>query len=537
MEENILNDEKQLAIHIADRYILMHECDEGYDYTIFDENYKELDGGVYDNPDIAIQDAMKEIIDDLQRPRYSNITHEYYRDEYLQGNVTAMTPPEKVDYDELEEMTSEVALTLTEQGVAEFNEQDIDVVADFRAKTDELFHNLGDQNADSIEKTVAAYVQSQIDEYDIDAQIVDVVVSGSRCRGLEHDYSDVDVVVEYTGGIREDNFFDMLHEDGLYIGGVSVDINPITEGKTGTLETYLPTVEAYLQEKATEMGVEYGTTGHDVQKSEPEVTTGHNVQKSEPEVTTGHNVQKSEPAETLHITFTVAECSEYHNLGEFYEGIETIEDAIEKYNRIDPKRMYGIPSIGITMHVEGHEEWEDDQVDIIIGNRIDIDSLNYLPELRDTDKVQEAVKKLIEAYPNKEIIDIETQAQQQVTTGHDVQKSEPEDTTGHNVQKPEPEDTTGHNVQKSEQQAKEYAEKQAEYKPLAKIEELEEQNYNMIDNVPNNGFEKHKREEEKKKDSKKARPSLRERLAAKKREIAQGKCQPPEMDRGNEKER
>ncbi len=37
-------------------------------------------------------------------------------------------------------------------------------------------------------------------------------------------------------------------------------------------------------------------------------------------------------------------------------------------------------------------------------------------------------------------------------------------------------------------------EKLAEYKPLAKIEEMEEQNYNMIDNVLNNGAEKAQRE-------------------------------------------
>ena len=34
-----------------------------------------------------------------------------------------------------------------------------------------------------------------------------------------------------------------------------------------------------------------------------------------------------------------------------------------------------------------------------------------------------------------------------------------------------------------EKQAKELLEKLAEYKPLAKVEELEECNYNMIDNV------------------------------------------------------
>ena len=42
--------------------------------------------------------------------------------------------------------------------------------------------------------------------------------------------------------------FNAFNEDGLMIGGVKVDINPITEGKTGTLATYLPGVESYLAE-------------------------------------------------------------------------------------------------------------------------------------------------------------------------------------------------------------------------------------------------------------------------------------------------
>ena len=44
--------------------------------------------------------------------------------------------------------------------------------------------------------------------------------------------------------------------------------------------------------------------------------------------------------------------------------------------------------------------------------------------------------------------------------------------------------------------AKELLDKLAEYKPLAKVEELTEQNYNQIDNVLNNGFEQKKEEKE-----------------------------------------
>ena len=169
--------ETELAVHIADRYILMHECEEGYDYSILDEQYHLLDGGVYDNPDITIRRAMDMVIANLKEPRFSAVTEQYYRDEFLQGEVYAGSEAEIVDFEELSEKAEEVEQADLEAKQAEFRENNPDVVADFRAKTEELFHSLDGQSADDIEKTVYAYVQSQIDEYGLDAKIVDVVVA------------------------------------------------------------------------------------------------------------------------------------------------------------------------------------------------------------------------------------------------------------------------------------------------------------------------------------------------------------------------
>ena len=117
----------------------------------------------------------------------------------------------------------------------------------FKAKTDELFHEISEMNPAEIEETVKVHVQAKIDEYGIDAQIVDAAVVGSRCRGLEREGSDLDVVVELSTNEREDDLFNTFNEDGLHIGGIKVDINPITEQRTGSLETYLPQVEEYLE--------------------------------------------------------------------------------------------------------------------------------------------------------------------------------------------------------------------------------------------------------------------------------------------------
>ena len=527
--------ETELAVHIADRYILMHECEEGYDYSILDEQYHLLDGGVYDNPDITIQRAMDIVIADLKEPRFSAVTEQYYRDEFLQGEVYAGSEAEIVDFEELSEKAEEVEQADLEAKQAEFRENNPDVVADFRARTEELFHSLDGQSADDIEKTVYAYVQSHIDEYGLDAEIVDVVVAGSRCRGIEQENSDLDVVVEYTGSTREDDLFNMLHEDSIYIAGIQVDINPITEGRTGTLETYLPKVETYLQEKAQQEQVNTQLVTQGREQESTEQTELANEPVIEPE--------------TVHVTFTVAECGEFHNMGEYHEGIETIEEAIQIYQAIDPSRMNGIPSLGVNMHIEGTEEWEDEQADIVSGKRIDVDFLNYTPELRDTPKVQDAIKKLIAAYPEKDVIDMETKE-------HKIQRLAAEldqlsydiDTFEYRDSVPDREaqiqmianDIRSGNVkplqiflqtsidegidEDSKRQAKELIAKLAEYKPLAKIEELEEQNYNMIDDRLNNGVEKFNREEEKKEQREKpqARSLLKERLAAKQKEVAQG---------------
>ena len=153
------------------------------------------------------------------------------------------------------------------------------VVTDFRRKTDEMFHRIDGMSASEIEEIVSDYVQSKIDENNLEAEIVGVVVSGSRCRGIEESGSDLDVVLEYKGSIREDTFFDILHEDEMEIGGVKVDINPITEGKTGTLESYLPAVEKYLKQKEAEREKKVSVKDKLIEKKS-KIVKSNNIKKS-----------------------------------------------------------------------------------------------------------------------------------------------------------------------------------------------------------------------------------------------------------------
>ena len=485
---------EQMAFSINDKFVSIQTCDDGYDYSIFDANYKLLDGGVYDNPDISIYAALKDILEDI------GITE---RDERI-----------PVDYEELIEKGEAV-----EQ--AEIAARHI--VSDFKAKTNEMFHNIEGQTPEDVEQTAYAYIKSKIEEYEIDVDIVDVALSGSRCRGLEKEGSDLDIVVEYKGKEKEDDLFNAFNEDGLKIGGVKVDVNPITEGKTGTLATYLPGVESYLAEKREAMQKEPAKEDIDIAKKKPTI-----------------------------VTLIVSECSEFHNLGEFHEGIETVEEAIKLYNQIPPERMNGIRGIGINVHTEGTERYEDVEMDIVSGKVADLEILDYVPDITDDPKAIEMIAELIDKLPDIEVrgslekwqaaslatqidqlsYDYDTYQYKDTVEDRDAQVANiTEDIRNGNtgylndflhaiVAESIKEGITdifgqGTEIDDSEavqtaRKAKELLDKLSEYKPLAKVEELEESNYNMIDNVLNN--EKSKKEEERSP----GRISIKEKLAEKK---------------------
>lgn len=120
----------------------------------------------------------------------------------------------------------------------------------------------------------------------------------------------------------------------------------------------------------------------------------------------GHNHTEKEKESRTVVTFTVAECGEFHSLGEYHEDISTLEEAAAIYRKIKPERMNGIPSIGIKIHAEGTEKTEDMQFDILSGREIDRGILVLVPDGCVHTAVQETIRKLAEMFPDKEVVDI-----------------------------------------------------------------------------------------------------------------------------------
>ena len=496
--------ETELAFSIADRFISIQEVDGGYDYSIMGADYKEIDGGIYDNPDVTIREALHDILEDLKsQPDYNG----------AKGNIQREDELIPMDYDGLMEKAEEANRIIPESTPSS-------VVADFKAKTGELFHDISEMNPEEIEETVKCHVQAKIEEYDIDATIVDVAVTGSRCRGLEHEGSDLDVVVELSTAEREDDLFNAFNEDGLHIGEVKVDINPITAQRTGTLESYLPQMEEYLE---------------------------------------GVRQVREQEKESAEVTLTVSECGEFHNLGECYENIPTVDEAIAIWKQIPSERMNGIPAIGINILGRGAEPFEDYEIDVLSGKRIDLGVLDYVPDIKNNPQAMEVITELVAKLPDMEIDGVMSEEmearvwelrmpdlpqEEQLAVELDRLSYDYDTVLYHDSTRNMTENVselaesikqgdTGHlttwladiisegAVPEEIKRATELLEKLTEYKPLAKIEEAEEQNYNMIDNVLNNGVgEKAQREENKRMEEKPTvRLSLKSRLAEKKSQV------------------
>lgn len=103
------------------------------------------------------------------------------------------------------------------------------------------------------------------------------------------------------------------------------------------------------------------------------------------------------------ITLTVAECMEFHSMGEFHENIKSVAEAVAKFKAISPERMHGVPAIGIRA-ADPKDPDEYTEMDVLIGRRIDMDMLRYIPEIADSWQAQQMIASLIHEMPDVKVV-------------------------------------------------------------------------------------------------------------------------------------
>ena len=388
--EGVDENTKALAVKIADRYISVESNGQDWEYMICDENFGLLYGSKYPDSGARIDEVMNSIINELKTANVQRMEPLIYPQ--VVGLVSGHIMPEDTFevVENFKELSNHVDRNENDK-VKNSHETEAlapDIVEQFRAKTDELFHKIDDRSASEIEQDVLSTVKSILADYDIDATAIDAVLTGSRCRGIENEDSDIDVVVEIRGeNEHEDSLFNLLNEEKLCIGGVEVDINPILPQESGTLAEYLPKAEEYLEEKMSTL-----------RQVDVNVQSEQNVGRESEDYKRAYDI--------------AAKLDEWGQDFNIYEYNDTVEDCAAHVEELTACIMDG-QTDGFKKYLQEAIDEGDENDNIII-------------------RAKEIIKEL------------------------------------------------------------------EEYKPLAKVEEIEEQNYNMIDNRINNVESKEEREAEKK---------------------------------------
>jgi len=101
------------------------------------------------------------------------------------------------------------------------------------------------------------------------------------------------------------------------------------------------------------------------------------------------------------LTFYVAECIEFTSLGEYHDNL-TLQEALEIYRSIPADRMNGGKGIGFNLE-DGSVY--DGEFGLLSGNIIDADTVNDIQHFRESPLVQLAVRQMITAMPQAELLD------------------------------------------------------------------------------------------------------------------------------------
>ena len=329
----------------------------------------------------------------------------------------------------------------------ERTEQQKKMIASFREKTETYFRPVEGMNATEVENAVRDYLMNTIRRQDLLIQIGEVMVYGSRCRGTEKSTSDIDIVVEYKGDIREDDLFNLFHEDEFLLGNHKVDINPIKDDKSGNIADFLRQAAIYMESEmvfsignryiyiqdATE-GYDYTIYGLDMKEIDGGVYDDSDISIYEAldeivadlrEYPDGNivkgSVRKDSPLVPVNldefeeaversqyvppkITYTVAECGEFHSMGRYRDNIENVNEAIALWNEYKKGTLNGVPSIGILVHTPGQTELEDVQVDLVSGKTMDLDMIRYYPEINTEETAIQKICELVENLHDVEVI-------------------------------------------------------------------------------------------------------------------------------------
>ena len=198
---------------------------------------------------IAIENAINERMDAL------NALPDDYSDEaYIQSIIDDIEILEKIGSNTLtQEETQKANEVMQRLGITQNNNEEM-----YQAIDEVGIKNIEDNFNDTVEN-ITEYISGDIRNILVENNITpeefnfeDIRIYGSYSTGQNNENSDLDFLVQYSGSMREDDAFNMFHEEELTISDkngnpVVIDINPINVDKSGTIDDKLQQMNTLFQ--------------------------------------------------------------------------------------------------------------------------------------------------------------------------------------------------------------------------------------------------------------------------------------------------
>ena len=125
--------------------------------------------------------------------------------------------------------------------VEEYGAVPVEDFADDFSIGKEKYNDMSEKELISTVLAIGHATFDEINEYEPEygLKVLNAKIYGSRENGNYKPDSDIDVLLEYEGDLKESEVFNLVNEAGISIAGMKLDINPIRAQESGTIEEFL----------------------------------------------------------------------------------------------------------------------------------------------------------------------------------------------------------------------------------------------------------------------------------------------------------
>lgn len=442
--------EAAYQIEATGQFFFIQETEEGYDYTFYNQEFQELDGGVYDTFDVTLQEAAKTLLleegADLTACRKIDsemLQEQVERAEYFpQKSYEALKPLMESEennvafrsgygYVMLQKILEGYECMIYDQAFREIGGQFYENIT---ASKEEVFSQIFQEEGigelpcepfsyEELKKSVIEEEKKRFYEGELTPTSQIGIREEKLLRGESRQNIEEAILCYAQAELEEAGYeeitllaarvYESRTRETLYREDSDLDV---ALSYTGDIRE-----DAFfnlLQENGMRIaGLKIDINPISLEKTG---TLQEYIKRAEQYLDEREAEKQGQiPQETLQepqISFYAAECMEFPSMGEYYENL-TLEEAVEKYKMIPSDRIHGIKGIGFCLK-DG--SIYDGEYELMSGGKISKDLIDLVPHYKESPLVQKAMQDLERILAEKQRENTAEQTKAEGTMGRKV---------------------------------------------------------------------------------------------------------------------